>query len=60
MKILRQHWPNKMQISSLIAETKIPQNRLLISLGKMILQGEVCSDIAYKHFGKNTEVWINA
>jgi hypothetical protein len=60
MKLLRHHCPQKMMISSLIAKTNIPQNRLLISVGKMILQGELCSDIALKHFGKNTEVWINA
>ncbi|XQY93689.1 TnsA endonuclease N-terminal domain-containing protein [Metabacillus sp. HB246100] len=59
MKILKQHFPLKIRVSSIIASTKIPQNRLLISLGKMILQGEVYSDIAINHFGKNTEVWID-
>ncbi|MEK3934441.1 TnsA endonuclease N-terminal domain-containing protein [Sporosarcina sp. FSL W7-1349] len=60
LKVLRKHFSEKVIISSLIIETQIPQNRLFISLGKMILQGEVCSDISLNHFGKNTEVWIDA
>jgi len=60
MKIMREHCPKKMLISSLIIGTQIPPNRLLLSVGKMILKGEVCSNIALQHYGKNTEVWIDA
>lgn len=59
LKILKQHCLKKVTINTLIEETQIPQNRFLLSIGKMILQGEVRSDISQKHFGKNTEVWIN-
>uniref|UniRef100_UPI002041C256 hypothetical protein n=1 Tax=Bacillus cytotoxicus TaxID=580165 RepID=UPI002041C256 len=40
-------------------ETKIPQNRLFLSIGQMILNDEVCSNISQQYYGLNTEVWID-
>ncbi|MES5957123.1 MULTISPECIES: TnsA endonuclease N-terminal domain-containing protein [Bacillus] len=59
MKILKHNKTQKTTINSLITATQIPSNRLLISIGQMILTGEICSNISKEYFGTNTEVWVN-
>lgn len=49
----------KIPLTFLIQETKLPQNRLFLSIGQMILNGEVYSNISQQYYGLNTEVWLN-
>ncbi|MED2035503.1 Tn7 transposase TnsA N-terminal domain-containing protein [Bacillus thuringiensis] len=49
----------KITLTFLIQETKLPQNRLFLSIGQMILNGEVYSNISQQYYGLNTEVWLN-
>ncbi|WP_089608109.1 TnsA endonuclease N-terminal domain-containing protein [Bacillus cereus] len=58
MKILK-GFPAKIPLTFLIQETKLPQNRLFLSIGQMILNGEVYSNISQQYYGLNTEVWLN-
>jgi len=59
MKILKHNKTQKTTLNSLITATQIPSNRLLISIGLMILKGEICSNISQVYYGTNTEVWVN-
>ncbi|EMA7399372.1 TPA: Tn7 transposase TnsA N-terminal domain-containing protein [Bacillus cereus] len=58
MKILKSATA-KIPLTFLIQETKLPQNRLFLSIGQMILNGEVYSNISQQYYGLNTEVWLN-
>lgn len=58
MKILKDATA-KIPLAFLIQETKLPQNRLFLSIGQMILNGELYSNISQQYYGLNTEVWLN-
>lgn len=59
MKILKHNGTHRSSLNSLITATQIPSNRLLITIGQMILTGEICSNISQVYYGINTEVWVN-
>ncbi|MEK4973669.1 TnsA endonuclease N-terminal domain-containing protein [Niallia sp. FSL R7-0648] len=58
-KLLKDNFPQRTSLETIIQISKISPHRLLSVIGFMIINGEIQSNISQNYFGINTEVWIN-
>lgn len=58
-KIVNENLPHRMSLQTLLQHSKIVTHRFYLTIGWMIINGELQSNISQSYFGLNTEVWIN-
>lgn len=58
-KIINENLPQRISLQTLLQHSKILTHRLFLTIGWMIINGEIQSNISRSYFGLNTEVWIN-
>lgn len=58
-KIVNENLPHRMFLQTLLQHSKIVTHRFYLTIGWMIINGELQSNISQSYFGLNTEVWIN-
>ncbi|CAI9394826.1 TnsA endonuclease N-terminal domain-containing protein [Niallia sp. Sow4_A1] len=59
IKILKENLPQRRTLQTILQNSKFTLDKLYVSIGWMIFNGEIQSNISQSHFGINTEVWIN-
>ncbi|WP_164219783.1 TnsA endonuclease N-terminal domain-containing protein [Virgibacillus sp. YIM 98842] len=58
-KIINKNLPQRISLQTLLQQSKFVTHRLFLTIGWMIINGEIQSNISKSYFGVNTEVWIN-
>ena len=58
-KIINANLPQRISLQTLLQQSKLVTHRLYLTIGWMIINGEIKSNISHSYFGVNTEVWIN-
>lgn len=59
IKILKENLPQRITLQTILQNSKFTPDKLYVSIGWMIFNGEIQSNISQSQFGINTEVWIN-